>query len=112
MAELVKLRKRIHKFKIGTHVSVPKTYFILETNSTETHFHGEAVKVLDNRDVHVRWDIDQTHSVMMKDDLKLETNLPGDMTKLQAPVDFVVPKPSDINYTDSMYISCKQTNKQ
>ena len=48
----------------------------------------------------------------MQDDLKLEINLPGDMTKLQTPVDFYVPKPSGINYTDSMHISCKQTNNE
>ena len=52
------------------------------------------MKVLDNGDVHVRWDIDQTHSVVMHDDLKLEINLPGDVRELQTPVDFVVPKPS------------------
>ena len=69
------IRKRKRKFKIGTHVSVPKTYFMLEVNSTEPRFYGEVVKVLDNGDVHVRWDIDQTHSVVMQDDLKLEINL-------------------------------------
>ena len=69
------IRKRKRKFKIGTRVSVPKTYFMLEANSTEPRFYGEVVKVLDNGDVHVRWDIDQTHSVVMQDDLKLEINL-------------------------------------
>ena len=106
------INRSLHKFKIGTHVSVPKTYFILKANSTEPRFHAEVVKVLDNGDVCLRWDIDQTHSVVMQDDLKLETNLPGDITELQTPVDFVVPKPSGINYIDSMHISCKQTNKQ
>ena len=47
----------------------------------------------------------------MEDNLKLESNLPGDIAELQTPVDFVVSKPSGINYTDSMYISCRQTNK-
>ena len=112
MAELVKIRKRTHKFKIGIHVSVPKTYFILETNSTEPRFYGEVVKVLDNVDVHVRWDIDQIHSVVMQDDLKLKNNLSGDKAELQTPVDFVVSKPSGISYIDSMYISCKQTNNE
>ena len=93
MAKLVKIRKRIRKFKTGIHVSVPRTYFILEANSTEPCFYGEVVKVLDNGDVRVRWDIDQTHSVVMHDDLKLEINLPGDVRELQTPVDFVVPKP-------------------
>ena len=104
MAELVKIRKRTCKFKFGTHVSVPKTYIVLEANSTEPRFYGEVVKVLDNGDVRVRWDIDQTHSVVMQDDLKLEINLSGDKAELQTPVDFVVPKPSGISYTDSMYI--------
>ena len=76
MDELVTTRKRIHKFKIGTHVSVLKTYFTLESNSTEPRFYGEVVKVLDNGHVRVRWDIDQTHSVVMQDDLKLDINLP------------------------------------
>ena len=111
MAELVKI-KRTHKFKIGIHVSVPKTYFVLETNSTEPRFYGEVVKVLDNVDVHVRWDIDQIHSVVMQDDLKLKNNLSGDKAELQTPVDFVVSKPSGISYIDSMYISCKQTNNE
>ena len=111
MAELVKIRKRTNKFKIGTHVSVLKTYFVLEANSTEPCFYGEVVKLLDNRDVRVRWDIDQTHSVVMQDDLKLEINLSGDKAELQTPVDVVVPKPSVISYTDFMYVSCKQTIK-
>ena len=112
MAELVKIRKRTCKFKFGTHVSVPKTYIVLEANSTEPRFYGEVVKVLDNGDVRVRWDIDQTHSVVMQDDLKLEINLSGEKAELQTPVNFVVPKPSGISYTDSMSISCKQTNNE
>ena len=96
MAELVKIRKRIHEFKIVTHVSVPKTYFVLEANSTEPRFYGEVVKVLDNGDERVRWDIDQAHSAVIQDDLKLEINLPGDVTELHTPVDFVLPKPSGI----------------
>ena len=48
---------------------------MLKANSTEPRFYGEVVKVLDNGDVCVRWDIDQTHSVVMQDDLKLEINL-------------------------------------
>ena len=112
MAELVKIRKRTCKFKFGTHVSVPKSYIVLEANSTEPRFYGEVVKVLDNGDVRVRWDIDQTHSVVMQDDLKLEISLSGDKAELQIPVDFIVPKPSGISFTDSMYISCKQTNNE
>ena len=83
------INRSLHKFKIDTHVSVPKTYFILEANSAEPRFHGEVLKVLDNGDVCLRWDIDQPHSVVMQDDLKL----PGDMTELQTPVNFVVSKP-------------------
>ena len=112
MSELVKIRERTNKFKIGTHVSVPKTYFVLEANSTEPRFYGEVVKVLDNGDVCVRWDIDQTHSVVMQDDLKLEINLSQDKAELQTPVDLVVPKSSVLSYTDSIYISCKQTNHE
>ena len=93
MAELVKIRKRTCKFKIGTHVSVPKSYIVLEANSTEPRFYGEVVKVLANGDVCVRWDIDQIHSVVMQDDLKLEITLPGDVAELQTSVNFVVPKP-------------------
>ena len=104
MVELVKIRKRTYKFKIGTHISVSKTYFVLEANSTEPRFYGEVVKVLGNGDVCLRWDIDQTHSVVMQDDLKLEINLSGDKAELQTPVDFVVPKPSGISSTDSTYI--------
>ena len=51
------------------------------------------MKVLANGDACVRWDIDQTHSVVMQDDLKLEINLPGDVAELQTSVNFVVPKP-------------------
>ena len=68
------------------------------------------MKVLDNVDVSVRCDIDQTHPGIMQDDLKLEVHLPGDVRELQTTIYFVAPKPSGINYTDSMYISCKQTN--
>ena len=46
MAELVKIRKRINKFKIGTHVSVTKTYFTLAANSTEPCFYEKVVKHL------------------------------------------------------------------
>ena len=70
MTELAKLRKRIHKFKIAKHFSVSKTHFILQANATEPHFYGEVVKDLDNGDVRARWDIDQTNSVVMQDDLK------------------------------------------
>ena len=68
------------------------------------------MKVLAYGDVCVRWDIDQTHSVVMQDDLKLEINLPGDVAELQTSVNFVVPKPWGISYTDYVYIMW--TNKQ
>ena len=51
MAELVKIRKRINKFKIGIHVSVTKTYFILAANSIEPCFYEKVVEALDNGDV-------------------------------------------------------------
>ena len=54
MTELAKLRKRIHKFKIGKHFSVSKTHFILQANATEPRFYGEVVKDLDNGDVRAR----------------------------------------------------------
>ena len=58
-----------------TQVSVPRTYFLQDAVSTESRFFGKVVKLLNNGDVRVQWDIDQALSVVMQDDLKLETNL-------------------------------------
>ena len=55
------------------------------------------MKVLDDVDVSVRCDIDQTHPGIMQGDLKLEVNLPGDVRELQTTIYFVAPKPSGIN---------------
>ena len=80
---------------------------MLEANSREPRFYGGVVKVMDDGYVRVRWDIDQTYSIVMQGDLILETKL-----QVQTLVDFVAPKPSSIYYTDTMSPVNKETNNE
>ena len=63
MADAAKHHLRLAKIKVGTCVSVSKDYFH-ESAPVNEQFYGLVMKVLDNGLVRVKWEVDNTQSLV------------------------------------------------
>ena len=63
MADAAKRHLRLRKIKVGTCVSVSKDYFH-ETTPINERFYGSVIKVLDNSLVRLKWQVDNTQSLV------------------------------------------------
>ena len=70
MADADKHHIRQAEGKVKTKVYVHKTFFYSDADPNEK-FYGEIVKVLPNDNLKIKWDIDNTYSVVLPKDIKL-----------------------------------------
>ena len=77
MADAAKRHVRQAKVKVKTKVYVHKTFFYSDADPNEK-FYVEIVKVLANDNLKIKWDIDNTYSVVLPKDIKIVSDLHQD----------------------------------
>ena len=87
MADAAKLRLREAKIKIGTKVYVNRTFFYEDGNPDEK-FYGQIMKVLPDDSLRVKWDIDNTHSIVSPKDLYIVEEADIDFITLEKNIDY------------------------
>ena len=75
MAEAAKCHLRECKVKAGNRVHVNKTFFYSDANANEK-FYGMIIKVLPIDNITVKWDVDNTPSIVSPQDVSVVTNDP------------------------------------
>ena len=75
MAEVTKCHLQECKLKAGTRVHVDKTFFYSDANASEK-FYGMIMKALPNDNIWVKWDFDNTNSIVSPQDVSVVTKDP------------------------------------